>query len=176
MAKQENVILVDPDDRVLGIMEKMEAHKKGLLHRAFSIYLFNDKGQILLQKRASHKYHSGGLWTNTCCSHPRPEEPLDKAASRRLKEEMGIEAKLTEICSFTYKVELDKGMTEHELLHVFTGKYNGEAYPNHQEVEGWDYFDVPALIKDLETHPEKYTEWFRITIPLIFNRKGNLNI
>lgn len=176
MVKQENVILVDQEDKVLGIMEKMEAHRKGLLHRAFSIYLFNSKGQILLQKRAGSKYHSGGLWTNTCCSHPRPEESIEDAARRRLKEEMGIETQLNEICSFTYKVELDKGMTEHELLHVFTGSYEKEPQINPEEAEGWGYFDVPFILKDMHNNPDKYTEWFRITIPLIFDKNGNLNM
>ena len=132
-----NVILVDTKDNQTGISEKLEAHKKGLLHRAFSIFLFNDQDQLLLQKRADEKYHSGGLWTNTCCSHPSPGEFLIKSAQNRLKEEMGISTSLSPLFSFIYKAEFDNGLIEHELDHVFIGTFNANPLPNPEEVGEW---------------------------------------
>ena len=130
----ENVILVNKDDCEVGVMEKMEAHQKGLLHRAFSVFLFNKKGEILLQQRAKHKYHSGGLWTNTCCSHPRPGESLSKATQRRLREEMGIKCEMRPAFSFIYKKKFANGLTEHELDHVFLGRFDGTPEINKEEV------------------------------------------
>lgn len=169
----ENVILVDANDQVIGVMEKMEAHRKGLLHRAFSVYIFNDKGELMLQQRALDKYHSGGLWTNTCCSHPRPGEDILAAAQRRLQEEMGFSTELKEVCTFSYNVKLDKGMTEHELLHVFKGKQNGGVHQNPEEVASWKFVPVPEVMKDMAQHPDSYTEWFKITLPLLFDQEGN---
>jgi isopentenyl-diphosphate delta-isomerase len=161
---EEFVILVDAHDRELGTLEKMEAHRKGVLHRALSVILFNSKGEILLQKRAKSKYHSGGLWTNTCCSHPRPGELVADAASRRLKEEMGINLKLKASGSFTYRAELDKDLVEHELDHVFTGRFDGEPIINSHEVEDWKFISLKSLAEDVAQHPGHYTEWFKIIL------------
>lgn len=170
----ENVILVDSKDQLIGTMEKMEAHRKGLLHRAFSIYLFNDKNELLLQKRADHKYHSGGLWTNTCCGHPRPQEDIHDAAIRRLMEEMGLDSEFTESCVFSYKAELDKGMTEHEYLHVFVGKVTALPKINPDEVSDWKFIPIDYLLDDFQKVPHQYTEWFKITLPLIQNQESKL--
>jgi isopentenyl-diphosphate delta-isomerase len=156
------VVLVDTEDNPKGTMEKMEAHRKGVLHRAFSVFVFNDKGQLMLQQRALHKYHSPGLWSNTCCSHPYPGEAAEMAAHRRLVEEMGFDCDLHHAFSFVYRAELDQGMTEHELDHVFIGHANAEPMINPEEVNGWKWVDVDHLVKDIEARPEDYTVWFRI--------------
>lgn len=158
----EHVILVNENDQELGSMEKMEAHEKGILHRAFSIFLFDEKGEMLLQRRAKSKYHSGGLWTNTCCSHPRPNESTLDAAKRRLKEEMGIDADVKKIFDFKYRAELDMDLIEHEFDHVFFGKYSGAIFLNKEEVEDYKYLSINELKADLEKNPESYTEWFKI--------------
>jgi isopentenyl-diphosphate Delta-isomerase len=137
MSQMEEVILVNKSDEVLGYMEKMEAHKRGLLHRAFSVFIFNNNGELLMQKRASDKYHSGGLWTNTCCSHPRKHESLSTAAQRRLKEEMGMEVSLSPKFHFIYKSSLDQGLIEHELDHVFFGNSDQTPVLNKAEAEDW---------------------------------------
>jgi len=157
----EQVILVDQDDRPLGVAEKMWAHQHGLLHRAFSIFVLNSEGQLLLQKRAIAKYHSGGLWTNTCCSHPRPEESIIAAAMRRLQEEMGFNCELTEIFSFTYKSSLDRGLIEHEYDHVLLGKFDGEPILNPAEAEAWKWIEVDELKADMISRPELYTFWLK---------------
>ncbi len=164
---QEQVILVDELDKELGTMEKMEAHRKGVLHRAFSVCIFNDKGEMLIQKRASEKYHSPGLWTNTCCSHPRKGEDLFQAASRRLEEEMGIKTKIEKAFSFIYKTQLDRGMIEHELDHVLIGKYNAKPNINLAEVEDWKYMNLNDIQENIMTEPELWTEWFKIIMPKI---------
>ncbi len=161
---KEQVILVDEKDQEIGLMEKMEAHQKGLLHRAFSVFLFNSQGDLLLQKRASSKYHSPSLWTNTCCSHPRKNESILDAASRRLQEEMGIQAELQKKFSFIYKAELDQGLTEHELDHVITGIFNEDPIINLDEVEDWKYISITELNLDIKLKPENYTEWFKICL------------
>ncbi len=166
----EKVILVDENDREIGLMEKMEAHEKGLLHRAFSVFLFNENNELLLQKRASSKYHSGGLWTNTCCSHPRANESITEASARRLQEEMGITAVATPEFSFIYKAELENGLTEHELDHVLIGKFSGEPNINPEEVEDWKYVSMETIDQDLKNHPENYTAWFLIIFEEVFNR------
>lgn len=143
-------------------MEKMEAHYKGVLHRAFSIILLNNRGELLLQKRAANKYHSAGLWTNTCCSHPRPGESDMDAAQRRLQEEMGITCELTEAFSFTYKADLGDGLFEHEFDHVFTGTYSSRPEVNPDEVADWLYMAPEMIARDLKEHPEEYTYWFKI--------------
>ncbi len=172
----EQVILVVELDNELGVMEKILAHQKALLHRAFSIFVFNERGQLLLQQRALSKYHSPGLWTNTCCSHPRPNEETYDAANRRLKEEMGFECELAYQFNFIYKAELDQGLTEHEFDHVFFGMYNGTINPNAEEVLDYKFVDVQDVLFDMDTNPDKYTIWFKI----IFNKlsqikNGNTN-
>lgn len=164
LTKEELVILVDEQDREIGLMEKMQAHREARLHRAFSIFLFNNKGEMLLQRRALHKYHSGGLWTNTCCSHPRAGESLQEAATRRLQEEMGMEASMTPLLSFIYRAELDQGLTEHELDHVLTGTTDALPEINPEEVAEWKYITTAALEADVQAHPEQYTEWFKIVL------------
>jgi len=158
----ENVILVDEFDHPIGTMEKMEAHQKGILHRAFSILLFNAQGQMLLQKRAQGKYHSAGLWTNTCCSHPLPGESVEDAAFRKLKQEMGIEMKTEFAYKFIYKAPLDNGLTEHECDHVLTGTFDGTPKINIQEVQDWKFVDVAELKEDIVRNPDYYTHWFRL--------------
>ncbi|MAO46757.1 MAG: isopentenyl-diphosphate delta-isomerase [Crocinitomicaceae bacterium] len=159
----EEVILVDSNDVELGTMEKMEAHRNGgTLHRAFSVFVFNTKGELLLQRRAHHKYHSGGLLTNTCCSHPRPGETVIEAGNRRLREEMGMECKLVELFSFEYKADLDSGMTEWELDHVLIGLSDVEPVINPEEVDEYLYMPLDEIDKNLKENPSNYTEWFKI--------------
>jgi isopentenyl-diphosphate Delta-isomerase len=158
----EEVILVDERDNQIGTMEKMEAHRQGRLHRAFSVLLYNSAGEILLQKRAANKYHSAGLWTNTCCSHPLPGERIEDAAARRLKEEMGIDLRPAYSFTFLYKAALDKNLTEHELDHVFVGTFDGKPNVNASEVDGWKFVNVDWLRDDMQKNPEKYTAWFKI--------------
>ena len=157
----EKVILVNKKDKVIGVEEKMKAHLQGKLHRAFSIILFNRKGEVLIQKRAKSKYHSAGLWTNTCCSHPRPKEKIDQAAKRRLKEEMGIETNLKKIFSFIYKAKLGS-LVEYEFDHVFFGRFNGKPKPNEKEVEDWQWIKLADLKTNIAKNPQKYTPWFKI--------------
>lgn len=158
----EYVILVDENDTPIGTMEKMEAHEKGVLHRAFSVFLFNDKGELLLQQRAHEKYHSGGLWTNTCCSHPRENESTVEAGRRRLKEEMGISTELEASFHFIYRAELDNNLTEYELDHVLIGTFNGTPEINTAEVADWKFSPLERIKEEMETFPERYTAWFRI--------------
>lgn len=165
--KLEYVVLVDTHDNPLGIMEKLEAHKKGVLHRAFSIFIFNSEGEMLLQKRANSKYHSAGLWTNTCCSHPRPDENCIDAANRRLKEEMGINSSLKKIVDFTYKAKLNNNLTEHEYDHVFIGSSDSTPILNSEEAEAFQYVSITELDKLLAVNSEDYTEWFKLIFPLI---------
>lgn len=160
-----DVILVDEQDVQTGTMEKMEAHQKALLHRAFSIFIFNDKGEMLLQKRADRKYHSAGLWTNTCCSHPKPGEDTLTAATFRLQEEMGFNSKLTKAFDFIYKVPFDNGLTEYEFDHVFVGSFGGEIVPNTEEVSDYCYKPIEEIKTSILSHPQKYTEWFKIAFP-----------
>ncbi len=172
----EEVIVVDNDDNFLGTMEKMEAHQKGVLHRAFSVYLVNDKGEFLLQKRAHNKYHSAGLWANACCSHPRPDETTMAAAVRRLGEEMGIAASLEHIYHFTYRTEFANGLIEHELDHVYLGTFNGSPSPDPAEVMEWKFMSTDDIITDVKAHPENYTEWFKLSYEIVivnaFLRQG----
>lgn len=164
----EQVILVNEQDEVLGVMEKMEAHEKALLHRAFSVFIFNDQHELLLQQRAFSKYHSGGLWTNTCCSHPRPEESTATAAARRLKEEMGFTTDLEKAFSFTYKAHFDNGLTEHEFDHVFTGVFNGDVHVNEEEVASYAYRSLEETASLLKQEPETFTAWFHIAFPKVY--------
>lgn len=160
----EYVILVDAEDRAIGTMEKLEAHQKGLLHRAFSVLIFNSQGEMLIQKRAKTKYHSGGLWTNACCSHPQPNERIEDAAKRRLHQEMGIEANPQFAYKFTYKTTLDKNLTEYEIDHVLTATFDGEPTINEQEVEDWKYISLMKVQQDAQRNPHLYTEWFKLIL------------
>lgn len=163
----EEVILVDTLDNEMGAMEKMEAHQKGLLHRAFSVFLFDKQGNMLLQKRAMCKYHSPGLWTNTCCSHPRPGENVHEAAKRRLMEEMGIDCKTEYAFNFIYHASLDQGLTEHELDHVFVGIYDGIISPNANEVSDYLYESMEEIKHKVKNAPEQFTVWFNIAFPKV---------
>jgi isopentenyl-diphosphate Delta-isomerase len=158
----ENVILVDEQDNVVGTMEKIEAHRRGVLHRAFSILIFNSKGELLLQKRSKEKYHSGGLWTNACCSHPVVEESIRDTARKRLLHEMGIDLQPEFAYKFIYQTKLDKELTEHELDYVFIGMFNGTPSINKQEVEDWKFMSIELIQDDIKTNPEKYTAWFKL--------------
>ena len=160
--EEENVILVNQNDEQIGLMPKMEAHEKAVLHRAFSVFVLNEKNEIMLQQRASHKYHSPLLWTNTCCSHQRGRESNIQAGSRRLFEEMGFETGLKELFHFIYKAPFDNGLTEHELDHVMIGYYNDEPKINPDEVESWKWMGIEDVAKDIQLHPEIYTVWFKI--------------
>lgn len=158
------VILVNEQDIAIGTMEKLEAHQKGLLHRAFSVFVFNDKNELLLQKRALGKYHSEGLWTNTCCSHPSPEESSLTAAHRRLQEEMGFDCELKETFNFIYKVELENQLIEHELDHVIIGYSNDMPILNELEASAYKWMSLENIQKDMQKQPECYTFWFKIII------------
>lgn len=160
--KEESVVLVDPEDNEVGSMGKLQAHVEGKLHRAFSVFLFDAQGRLLVQRRAAGKYHSAGLWTNTCCSHPRPGEHVPEAARRRLREEMGIDTPLVHRFSFIYKAEFENGLIEHELDHVFFGEWDGPVRPNPEEADAAAYMSIEELNADLSAHPERYTAWLRI--------------
>jgi len=160
--EEEKVILVDENDNQIGLMPKMEAHEKAVLHRAFSVFIFNDKNELMLQQRALHKYHSPGLWTNTCCSHQRDGESNIEAGKRRLNEEMGFVTDLRETTSFVYKAPFDNGLTEHELDHVMIGNYNEEPIINKDEVASWKWMPLEDVKVDIALRPEKYTAWFKI--------------
>ena len=161
------VVLVNETDEQIGTMEKMAAHRNAVLHRAFSVFIFNGKGEMLLQQRAMRKYHSGGLWTNACCSHPLPGEETLQAARRRLTEEMGFETPLKKVFSFIYKSEFDNGLTEYEYDHVYTGVYEGAIYPDKEEVHDYCYKSMAEIQSSLQSHPRKYTAWFPIAFPLV---------
>jgi len=160
----EHVILVDEQDREIGTMEKMEAHQKGLLHRAFSLLIFNSKGEMLLQQRATSKYHSGGLWTNTCCSHPLPGESIEQAGKRKLQQEMGFTCELTYSHKFIYKVQLDNDLIEHEWDYVLIGYFDGLPSINEQEARDWKFQSVDEIKEDVKSNPDNYTCWFKIII------------
>lgn len=164
---KSDLILVDENDNQIGTEEKMKAHLEGKLHRGFSILVFNSKGEMMLQKRAISKYHSGGLWANTCCSHPKPGEETLNAAHRRLQEEMGFDCKLKEVFDFIYKVKLDKGLTEHEYLHVFFGTYDKDPILNKDETDNFKWISMEDLQIDVKENPNNYTYWFKVVIPKI---------
>ena len=159
---EEQVILVNEQDEPIGLMNKMEAHEKAVLHRAFSVFILNDKNEVMLQQRAHHKYHSPLLWTNTCCSHQRAGETNIEAGKRRLFEEMGFETELKELFHFIYKAPFDNGLTEHELDHVMIGYYNEAPVINPDEVESWKWMPIEAIKDDMILHPGDYTVWFKI--------------
>jgi len=158
----ENVVVVDPEDNVLGLMEKLQAHKKGLLHRALSVFIFNSYGEMLLQQRSASKYHSPNKWTNACCSHPRENESYQDAAHRRISEELGIKCSLEKKFHFIYKAKVEKDLWEHELDYVFIGKYDGIYQPNKNEVKNIRLVNIKELNIEIEQHPEIFTEWFKI--------------
>ncbi|MEJ6981180.1 isopentenyl-diphosphate Delta-isomerase [Pedobacter sp. P351] len=160
------VILVDENDQQTGVMEKILAHQKGLLHRAFSIFIINNNQEMLLQKRASSKYHSPGLWTNACCSHPAPDESTIEAANRRLPEEMGFNCPLTEIGAFTYRAEFENGLTEFEFDHVFVGTHNAAVIPNPEEVDEYKWLSLSEIDKLIENDENQFTVWFKLAYPL----------
>jgi isopentenyl-diphosphate delta-isomerase len=159
---EEQVILVNEKDEPIGLMGKMEAHEKGLLHRAFSVFVFNSKQEVLLQQRAACKYHSPNLWTNTCCSHPRAGETNQQAGERRLQEEMGLQVPLREVFSFIYKAPFDNGLTEHEYDHVLVGYSDAQPQINPEEVASWKWLSLEAIKEDILQAPERYTAWFKI--------------
>ena len=166
----EEVVTVDTDDRETGVVEKMAAHREGILHRAFSVFVFDDAGRMLLQQRAAGKYHSGGLWSNTCCSHPRPGESVLDAAHRRLREEMGLDCPLETAFGFIYRTDLDHGLTEHEYDHVVIGRYNGEPAPDTAEVGDWKWAPVAEVRGSIAERPEAFTVWFRIALDALVER------
>ncbi len=159
---EEKVILVDTNDNPIGLMNKLEAHEKAVLHRAFSVFILNDNKELMLQQRAHHKYHSPLLWTNTCCSHQRENETNIDAGTRRLQEEMGFETELKEMFHFIYKAPFDNGLTEHELDHVMIGYYNAVPLINEEEVESWKWMKIEDVKNDMITNPNIYTVWFKI--------------
>lgn len=166
----EQIILVNERDEIIGIEEKIKAHLVGALHRAFSIFVFNTTGQLLLQKRSSTKYHSKGLWSNTCCGHPRFGESIEAASRRRLWEEMGFDCKLTEVFKFIYQTRLDNNLMEHEYDHVLVGKFDGNPTPSRNEVDDWKWVDLSTLKLDIQENPENYTYWFRIALDILLHR------
>lgn len=167
--KEEHVVLVNEQDEVLGTMPKMEAHEKGVLHRAFSVFILNKNGEIMLQQRAADKYHSPLLWTNTCCSHQREGESNIEAGKRRLMEEMGFSTALKELFSFIYKAPFDNGLTEHELDHVMIGYYEDPPVINRDEVEDWAWSKPEDVKKDMSENPKHYTAWFKIIFERFFD-------
>ena len=167
---QEHVILVDNAGREIGTEEKLKAHREGKLHRAFSIFIFNTLGELLLQKRSKTKYHSGGLWTNTCCSHPRLGESHYCAARRRLNEEMGFDCELTELFSFIYHTELENDLFEHELDHVFVGRYDDQPVPNPDEVDDWKWMDIEELRREIEENRDHFTYWFKLILDRVLKQ------
>ena len=160
----ELVTLVDRDDNVVGVEEKLRAHRDGRLHRAFSVFVFDDRGRLLIQQRAVDKYHSGGLWSNTCCGHPRPGESSASAASRRLLEEMGFACELQDAFHLVYRAELDNSFVEHELDRVFVGRFNGEPHPDPREVAGTQWIPMPELLVRLKAQPGRFTRWLRLLV------------
>jgi len=159
---EEKVILVNENDEQIGLMEKIEAHEKALLHRAFSVFVFNDKNELMIQQRALSKYHSPGLWTNTCCSHQREGESNIDAGKRRLHEEMGFSTNLNDTISFIYKAPFDNGLTEHEFDHILVGNFEGQPELNPDEVAAWKWVSLEDLEADMKKNPDIYTEWFKI--------------
>lgn len=164
---EEQIILVDEQDQQIGTEGKLKTHQDGALHRAYSIYIFNDQNELMLQQRAKDKYHCGGLWTNTTCSHPRADEDLVNSAHRRLKEEMGFDTEVKKIGEYIYKVSFDNGLTEHEYIHVFIGRYNQEPHLNLAEAMNWKWMKIEDLEKAIEEDPNSYTYWMKKALPLV---------
>jgi len=160
---------VDSGDKVVGFDEKINIHRTGKLHRAFSILIFNNKGELLIQKRAKNKYHSGGLWTNSCCSHQRIGENIESSAYKRLKEELGFEAKLKQIFRFHYNTKFSNGLIENEIDYIFVGKYDGEVKPNKEEIEDYKWISLNELKKSVKRNPNRYTYWFKLILKIMQN-------
>ena len=171
---EEYVILVNEKDQEIGLMPKLEAHQKAVLHRAFSVFIFNSENELMLQQRASNKYHSPNLWTNTCCSHQRSGESNIQAGTRRLYEEMGFTTTLNEITSFIYKAPFDNGLTEHELDHIMVGYYNDDPVINSDEVEDWKWMKIEDVKNDISLNPDLYTAWFKIIFKNFYNHLNNI--
>lgn len=171
---KHEVILVDEGDRAVGVMDKLKAHQTGALHRAFSVFVFNNNGQLLLQQRAIEKYHSGGLWTNTCCSHPWPEEEVLDAAHRRLMEEMGMKCELKKQFDFLYRAQVDNDLIEHEFDHVFFGVTDDDPAPNNDEVASWKWISLDEVETLIQTNPNMFTTWFQIVWPRVLKEKSNI--
>jgi isopentenyl-diphosphate delta-isomerase len=165
---REEVVLVNESDEAIGVEEKLKTHVLGALHRAFSIFIFNSNGQLLLQKRAGTKYHSKGLWSNTCCGHPRPGESTEGASRRRLYEEMGFDCELREVFDFIYHAELDDGLFEHEYDHVLIGRFDGEPDPSQDEVDDWKWVGLAELKLDVERNPDAFTYWFKVSLSPLY--------
>lgn len=175
MSVKEFVILVDEKDKAIGEMEKMEAHIKAVLHRAFSVFIFNDKNELMIQQRALSKYHSPGLWTNTCCSHPRKGETANEAAHRRMVEEMGFDCDFAEAFTFLYKANVGQGLIEHEFDHVFIGHSNLKPQINKDEVNDWKYMSMEDIREDMKSNSDLYTVWFKIAFDEVEDHlKGKL--
>lgn len=170
----ERLILVDKHDNEVGLLDKVSVHREGVLHRAFSVFIFNSMGFLILQRRAMDKYHSPGLWSNTCCSHPRQGESTPEACSRRMVEEMGIKCSLTFAFTFTYRAQFENGLIEHEFDHVYFGKSDKIPKPEPQEVMDWKYISFSDLQKDILVHPENYTEWLKICLPKVLEHIGTI--
>ena len=170
----KNVVLVDESDQVLGTMEKLQAHQEGRLHRAFSVIIFNDANEMLIHKRASDKYHCGGMWTNACCSHPRLNEAPKDAALRRLQEEMGFTTSIEYVGKFIYRTAFENGLIENELDHLFVGRYNGTPSPNPEEVEDFKYIGIDELKNEILEHPQNYTVWFKKIVEDYLNEFNEL--
>lgn len=163
----QSVVLVNEMDHPIGTAEKMEAHRKGLLHRAFSVFIFDNTGRMLLQKRAKEKYHGGDLWTNACCSHPSANDEIKNSAEIRLHEELGFTTSLKKIFEFKYRAEVENDLIEHEYDHVFAGEYNGSIHPNPNEVSDYCYKDISEIKKSLAENPSQFTFWFKMAFPKV---------
>jgi isopentenyl-diphosphate delta-isomerase len=169
---RETVVLVDEDDREVGLAPKLEAHERGVLHRAFSVFVLNGRGEVLLQRRADGKYHSGGLWTNTCCGHPRPGEPVADAARRRLREEMGFDCALAPAGAFVYRADVGRGLREHEYDHVFIGRHDLPPAPDADEASDWRWQSPESALAEAEEYPERFTTWFPLALRELIARQG----
>jgi isopentenyl-diphosphate Delta-isomerase len=167
LSDMDQVILVTPEDEAIGTMEKMEAHRKGLLHRAFSVFLFDADGRMLLQQRAAGKYHGAHLWTNACCSHPLPGEEVADAVKRRLMQELGLKADVQPVFSFVYRADVENDLIEHEYDHVFAGEYGGDFQLNPMEVEAIRYEEISDIRNEVQEDPSRFTTWFRLAFPRI---------
>ena len=165
--REQEIILVNEKDEPVGVMEKMKVHREGLMHRAFSVFIFDSKGKMLLQQRAKEKYHGAHLWTNACCSHPYPNEKVEEAAARRLQEELGFTTRLEKIFEFTYHARVENDLIEHEYDHVFAGEYEKEIHPNPGEVQDYSFKSMSEIKEAVQNHPEKFTAWFKIALPRV---------